>query len=64
MDECQFIERAQRILFHMALENTGWRKFFRRWYISDEPLRNDAARLIHDWGYLQMQPNTTRIYKP
>lgn len=43
--------RALTILHNMAVERTGWRSFFRRWWISDEPLRNDAANLIRDVGY-------------
>ena len=53
--------RALCILHNMAVERTGWRSFFRRWWISDEPLRNDAANLIREVGYQQMMPIGTRL---
>ena len=34
------------LLENLTKENKGWRRFFRRWAISDEPLRNDAATLV------------------
>jgi len=47
MTDAQFCERATIILKHLALERTGWRRWLLgRWYISDEPLRNDAANLL------------------
>ena len=60
MTEREFAERAALILHNMAQENIGWRSWFRRWHISDEPLRNDAANLLREsrWGF--MMPNTTR----
>lgn len=54
-------ERALSILHNMALENTGWRSWFRRWTVASEPLRNDAANLIRDVGYSQMRPPTSRL---
>jgi hypothetical protein len=53
-------DRALGILFRFTLERTGWRRFFGRWYHSDEPLRNDAARLVREVGYVQAQPDNTR----
>ncbi len=38
--------RARTVLDNMAWEHTGWRSFFTRWCISDEPLRNDAQNLL------------------
>ena len=43
----QFSARATTILKNLALERKGWRRWvFGRWYINDEPLRNDAANLL------------------
>ena len=42
----QKVSSMLTILHHLALERTGWRRYFSRWYISDEPLRHDAARLL------------------
>jgi len=53
--------RALTILHNMALERTGWRGFFSRWCISDEPLRNDAANLIREIGYDTLTPNHCRL---
>jgi len=53
--------RALNILHNMAVERTGWRGFFRRWWISDEPLRNDAANLIRDVGYMAPMPANSRL---
>jgi hypothetical protein len=49
--------RALTILHNMAVERKGWRSFFRRWWISDEPLRNDAANLVREVGYSALMPN-------
>lgn len=54
-------KRALTILHNMSLERTGWRGFVRRWAISDEPLRNDAARLLREIGYGAMRPRGTRM---
>jgi hypothetical protein len=40
------IERCRIVLGNMALENDGAKRFFSRWQISDEPLRNDAKNLL------------------
>lgn len=42
------LERCRTILGNMALETTGWTYLFKRWAISDEPLRNDAAGILPD----------------
>lgn len=34
------------LLENLTKEKTGWQRFFSRWAISDEPLRNDAAHLL------------------
>ena len=54
-------QRALCILHNMAVEHTGWRSFFRRWWISDEPLRNDAANLIREVGYSALMPENSRL---
>ncbi|WP_049732821.1 hypothetical protein [Rhizobium ecuadorense] len=59
-DEHQ-LERALHILHNMALERTGPVSFFNRWYISDEPLRNDAANLLREIGYHAARPTGTRL---
>jgi hypothetical protein len=53
--------RALCILHNMAVERTGWRSFFRRWWINHEPLRNDAANLIREVGFAAMMPNNSRL---
>lgn len=53
--------RAIGILENMALENTGWKALFRRWYISDEPLRNDAANLLREMGVITRKPIGTQL---
>jgi hypothetical protein len=40
------LERCRTVLGNMALENEGRARIFRRWQISDEPLRNDAKNLL------------------
>lgn len=51
MTDAQFREQAANILQNMALERVGfWRQFWRRWHISDEPLRHDAANLLRRAG--------------
>lgn len=59
--DAMMLDRALGILHRMATENTGWRSFFRRWYYSDEPLRNDAANLVREAGFGMMQPINTRL---
>lgn len=34
------------LLENLTRENTGFLRVFRRWQISDEPLRNDAAAVL------------------
>jgi len=59
------LSRAITILHNMALERRSpWRRFFSRWYISDEPLRNDAARFIKDLGVQRLTPIGARVYDP
>ena len=60
MNDGQFIDRAASILHNMALERRGWRGFFRRWDISDEPLRNDAANLLREAGFEMRTPINCR----
>ena len=63
MTDQEFRNRAERILWNLALEQTGWRGFFRRWYITSEPLRNDASRLLEDAGVQRLRPFYTRLVK-
>ena len=56
----ELLERALAILHRMQVENTGWRSWFKRWYYSDEPLRNDAAALIRKSQFQMLQPIGTR----
>jgi hypothetical protein len=55
------LDRALGILHRMATEHTGWRRFFARWYYSDELLRNDAANLVREVGFGMPQPINTRL---
>ena len=52
------IRRACDILHNMSLEYSRpwWRRLFGRWYISDEPLRNDAANFLREVGDKRMIP--------
>lgn len=62
MTDAQFADRARVILRNMSLERTGWRGWLRRWAISDEPLRNDAANLLRESGFeFAFQPKHTRM---
>ena len=56
MNDAEFSRRASVILHNMALERRGWRGFFSRWCISDEPLRNDAANLLRERGEHRLMP--------
>lgn len=56
--------RALTILNNLALENKGWKALWRRWYISDEPLRHDASRLLKDIGWKTMLPKGTDWVDP
>lgn len=40
------MDRIKTVLENLSLENKGWKRFFKRWKISDEPLRNDARELL------------------
>lgn len=55
------LDRALGILHRMATEQTGWRAIFRRWYYSDEPLRNDAANLVREARFGMPMPINTRL---
>lgn len=59
--EHQHYLRAMGILHRMATEQTGWRRFFARWYYNDEPLRNDAANLVREAGFQMLRPMNTRL---
>ena len=61
MDDERFANRAALILHQMALERRGWRGFFRRWHISDEPLRHDAANLLREAGRRFHVPKDCRL---
>ena len=53
---------ALAILHMMSIERTGpwWKRIFSRWWISDEPLRNDAGRLLRKINYGGMIPKGYR----
>jgi hypothetical protein len=55
------LDDALGILNRFATENVGWRSIFRRWYYSDEPLRNDAANLVRRAEFQAMMPEHTRL---
>lgn len=59
--EAVLLDRALGILHRLATERTGWRRFFQRWYYSDEPLRNDAANLVREAQFGMPQPFGTRL---
>jgi hypothetical protein len=59
--DTQLLHRALGILHRMATENTGWRSIFRRWYYSDEPLRNDAANLVREAKFDMARPEGTKL---
>jgi len=59
--DAEKLDRALGILHRFATENTGWRSFFRRWYYSDEPLRNDAANLVREAQFHTQMPANTRL---
>lgn len=60
MTDREFADRACVILSNMCMEQTGWRSFFRRWPIHHEPLRNDAGRLLKQYGYIPIMRIGTR----
>ena len=53
---------ALLILHQMSLERTGpwWKRMFSRWWISDEPLRNDAGVLLRKIGFRGLIPKGYR----
>lgn len=55
------LERALAILHRMGTERTGWRSFFKRWYYSDEALRNDAANLVREARFDMPSPVNTKL---
>jgi hypothetical protein len=57
----EMLNRALAILHNMAIERTGWRRFLSRWYISAEPLRNDAANFVRYAGYRESLPDNCRL---
>jgi hypothetical protein len=59
--EAGLLHDALGILLRFATENVGWRSFFRRWYYSDEPLRNDAANLVRRAEFQMKQPEHTKL---
>ena len=61
MTDRDFRERAERILWHLALERKGWKQIFTRWHIASEPLRHDASRLLQEAGVERMRPINTRL---
>lgn len=60
-EDDRLLWEALGILHRFATENTGWRSIFRRWYYSDEPLRNDAANLVRQAQIQLPQPEHTRL---
>ena len=66
MRDDDFRERAEIILHNLSLERIGaWRRFWRRWEISDEPLRWDAAHLLREAGvHIKSPMNTRRLGAP
>ena len=57
-----FEKAAMEILHNLALERQrpSWGIISDRWYISDEPLRNDAANLLRRYGADFPMPDGTR----
>ena len=61
-DRDALLDRALLLLTRFALEQTGWRGWLRRWYYSDEPLRNDAANIVRASGFpTRGKPYHTRL---
>lgn len=58
-DDERLLMRALAILHRFGTEQTGWKRFFQRWYYSDEPLRNDAANLVREAGFGMPMPIDT-----
>jgi hypothetical protein len=57
MTDFEFANRAAVILHELSLERKGWRQLLKRWYVSDEPLRNDAANLLRERGWVMLMPD-------
>lgn len=55
------LERALGILHRFAQEQTGWQRMYRRWWYSDEPLRNDAANLVREAGFTQEMASDAKL---
>jgi len=56
------LNRAMWILHNMALERVGfWRRLVARWAIDAEPLRNDAANLVREFGFKGAIPEGTQL---
>lgn len=58
--DTKYHDRIIDILHNMSLENKGFKKFFRRFYIHHEPLRNDAYNLLKEMKTLKFRPITTK----
>lgn len=54
------LERISTVLENLATENTGWRRYFRRWKISHEPLRTDAANILRDLHWMESRRQLIR----
>lgn len=50
-------ERALMILHRMSCERERYWFAWRRWWIADEPLRNDAGNLLREIGFEAMTPD-------
>ncbi len=61
MTDRDFRDRAERILWNLALERRGWRGLLSRWHIAAEPLRNDASRLLQEAGVEYVRLDYTRL---
>lgn len=57
----RLLDDCLALLHRFALERTGWRGWLRRWYYSDEPLRNDAANIVRRAGYAELLQDGTRL---
>lgn len=60
-EDQMLLDESMALLHRFALEQIGWRGFFKRWYYSDEPLRHDAANLVRRAGCQRMRPEYTRL---
>jgi len=48
------------LLENLCKENTGWRRWFSRWKISDEPLRGDAKHVLEFLQRLERNEEAAR----